>query len=213
MNKKWATDKRLAHTDAHGNHPSKDDMATIFKRYVHAKHHYHNRPPYLGYKGELNMTIPDDGLPRFQPGCVCNMTLAVSNHLSHALTPFWTHAAPPESAADLGSYCPCSIRDAAWRLKQGFSPSFLPPSCSIFYHLDEQLASRWDPGSWWLWHQGSSWRHIKDELKQMWDQGWTVKHWPRERKDDTDFLWLNEDVEVLGPTKIRPGFEESPLYC
>ncbi|KAF1911021.1 hypothetical protein BDU57DRAFT_409954, partial [Ampelomyces quisqualis] len=85
------------------------------------------------------MTIPGDDLPRFQPGCVCNMTLAVTNQVLHALTPYWKHDAPPKSSAEVSSYCPCSVGRAAWRLRQGLSNKFLPPPLMDFYRATNEL--------------------------------------------------------------------------
>lgn len=197
-NKKWATDKAYLHKDADGNYPNQEQMKKIFLRYRTAKEEYHKRPPYqqnwAAYKKPMNMTIPGDDLPHFQPGCVCNMTLAVSNQISHALTPFWAHDGPPKTPDELSTYCPCSLSSAAWRLKQGFSSSFLPPQLPMFYNQDEELALRWDPGSWYLWRWGkgrevSSW--TAEEKKQLQKEGWVVKHEPKSAVREKH--WMDED--------------------
>ncbi|CBX90040.1 predicted protein [Plenodomus lingam JN3] len=88
------------------------------------------------------MTITGDDLPQFQPGCVCDLTLAMTSQVSHALTPFWKHAPLPQIPGGLSSHCPCTISSAVWRLKQGLDPAFLPPSIAKFYSDDKDLHER-----------------------------------------------------------------------
>jgi hypothetical protein len=85
----------------------------------------------------------------------------------------------------------------------------------MFYDRDEQLASRWDPGSWWLWHHGGGRHHTEDELKQMWDQGWTVEHIPLlgSEADNSHLKDEDEDEEEYGSTLPYQQLERRALHC
>ncbi|KAF2005348.1 hypothetical protein P154DRAFT_412953, partial [Amniculicola lignicola CBS 123094] len=72
-----------------------------------------------------------DHLPWFQPGCVCNVSLAVSNLLEASVTPFWKQAPPPQTDESLKDYCPCSITRGIRRLWLGYTS--LPPPISKYY--------------------------------------------------------------------------------
>lgn len=182
-------------------------MKKIYNRYVHAKENYHRRPPYMELGSErwgddFNMTIPGDDLPHFQPGCVCTMTLALSNQLSHALTPYPYHDPIPANATDLASYCPCSIAAAAWRLKQGYSAEFLPPLVWEFYGTADDLKRRWDMGSMWLYDQYIR-KATSEEVQRAKKGGWMKEYvsvqarraheWSENlRKDEDDDLYTDE---------------------
>ncbi|KAF2123741.1 hypothetical protein P153DRAFT_252033, partial [Dothidotthia symphoricarpi CBS 119687] len=75
------------------------------------------------------MTLPGDQLPFFQPGCVCNISRALSSAATHAITPAWRQT----PVRDLADYCPCSVYQAFGRLWRALTTDSLPPPLTDYY--------------------------------------------------------------------------------
>jgi hypothetical protein len=114
MHKYRAVDKGYVHRDGNGKYPSNAEMHQIYRRIFVANEQYYKRPPYSATSTlRPDLMIEGDDLTRFKPSCICTVARAVSDQISHAVTPYWKHASTPATADDLAGYCPCSLRDAA----------------------------------------------------------------------------------------------------
>lgn len=160
--------------------------------------------------------ITNTPLPRFHPDCECSIRQTLSLAISAGLTPFFLHAPPPETDADLARYCVCPISELSSTLANLYRMT-PPRSHPLWDDPGFALRARKNPLLWLIRFLGRGFSllytcNFSDSKAAAWIRdGWAEKEdfWMcREIQMWAKELFAEEEEKLALDTRLRSWW-----YC